>query len=103
VRSFVADAAQQSATVDRFLDELDEMAPTATNVEYPLMAKMRSASRRAVVSLSERFDTIAKNLDTNGLHTLASELVEAAKLLVREVVVTRYLTQPAEDSEPGSI
>jgi ATP synthase F0 subunit b/ATP synthase F1 delta subunit len=100
VRSFVADAAQQAATVDRFLDELDEMAPTAANVEYPLMAKMRSASRRAVVSLSDRFDSIAKDLDTKGLHTLASELVEAAKLLVREVVVTRYLTLAAEDAEP---
>ena len=63
VRSFVADAAQQSATVDRFLDELDEMAPAAAHVEYPLMAKMRSASRRAVVSLSDRFDAIAKDLD----------------------------------------
>ena len=100
VRSFVGDAAQQSATVDRFLDELDEMAPTAANVEYPLMAKMRSASRRAVVILSDRFDTIAKDLDSKGLHTLAGDLVEVAKLLVREVVVTRYLTLAAEDSEP---
>ena len=100
VRSFVADAAQQSATVDRFLDELDEMAPAAAHVEYPLMAKMRSASRLAVVSLSDRFDTIAKDLDSNGLQTLATDLVEVAKLLVREVVVTRYLTLPAEDSEP---
>ena len=100
VRSFVADAAQQSATVDRFLDELDEMAPTAANVEYPLMAKMRSASRLAVVSVSDLFDTIAKDLDGKGLHTLASDLVEVAKLLVREVVVTRYLTLAAEDAEP---
>jgi F-type H+-transporting ATPase subunit delta len=100
VRSFVADAAQQSATVDRFLDELDEMAPAAAKVEYPLMAKLRSASRRAVVTVSERLDTIAKDLDSKGLHTLASELVEAAKLLIREVVVTRYLTLAAEDAEP---
>ena len=100
VRSFVADAAQQSATVDRFLDELDEMAPAAAHVEYPLMAKMRSASRRAVVSLSDRFDAIAKDLDTKGLSNLARELVEAANLLVREVVVTRYVTLAAEDAEP---
>jgi F-type H+-transporting ATPase subunit delta len=100
VRSFVGDAAQQSATVDRFLDELDEMAPTAANVEYPLMANLRSASRRAVVAVSDRFDTIAKDLDAKGLQTLASDLVEAAKLLVREVVVTRYLTLAAEDAEP---
>jgi ATP synthase F0 subunit b/ATP synthase F1 delta subunit len=101
VRGFVADAAQQSATVDRFLDELDEMAPEAAQVEYPLMAKMRSASRRALVTVSDRFDTIAKDLDSKGLQALAGDLVEVAKLLVREVVVTRYLTLAAEDSEPG--
>lgn len=100
VRNFVADAAQQSATVDRFLDELDEMAPAAVSVEYPLMAKMRSASRQALASVSDRFDTIAKDLDANGLRTLAGELVEVANLLTREIVVTRYLTLPAEDSEP---
>ena len=48
MRNYVADAAQQSATVDRFLDELDAMAPAAADVKYPLMAKMRSASRRAL-------------------------------------------------------
>ncbi|MGA7051470.1 MAG: F0F1 ATP synthase subunit B/delta [Mycobacterium sp.] len=100
VRNFVADAAQQSATVDRFLDELDEMAPAAVSVEYPLMAKMRSASRQALASVSDRFDTIAKDLDANGLRTLAGELVEVANLLTREIVLTRYLTLPAEDSEP---
>ena len=32
VRNYVADPAQQSATVDRFLDELDAMAPAAAEV-----------------------------------------------------------------------
>jgi F-type H+-transporting ATPase subunit delta len=41
VRNYVADPAQQSSTVDRFLDELDAMAPVPANVEYPLMKKMR--------------------------------------------------------------
>ena len=100
VRNFVADAAQQSATVDRFLDELDQMAPAASHVEYPLTAKMRSASRLALVGVSDRFSTIAKDLDDNGLRGLAGELVEVAKLLARETVVTRYLTAPSEDSEP---
>ena len=45
VRGFVDDTGQQSATVDRFLDDLDAMAPSEAGVEYPVATKMRSASR----------------------------------------------------------
>ncbi|HTQ18098.1 F0F1 ATP synthase subunit B/delta [Mycobacterium sp.] len=100
VRNYVADPAQQSATVDRFLDELEAMAPEAVEVRYPLMAKMRSASRLALGELVDRFDTIAKNLDSPGLEKLAGELVSVAKLLNQEIDVTRYLTMPAEDAAP---
>ena len=100
VRNYVGDPAQQSATVDRFLDELDAMAPAAADVEYPLMAKMRSASRHALADLSDRFSTIAKSLDNRALSTVSAELVSVAKMLEREMVVTRYLTVPAEDAAP---
>ncbi len=100
VRNYVADPAHRSATVDRFLDDLDAMAPEPAEVEYPLLAKMRSASRRAVTSLSEQFGDIAKNLDNNGLSILSGELVSVAQMLDREIVVTRYLTVPAEDAAP---
>jgi ATP synthase F0 subunit b/ATP synthase F1 delta subunit len=100
VRNYVADPAQQSATVDRFLDELDAMAPAAADVEYPLMAKLRSASRHALADLSDRFSTIAKSLDNQTLSTVSAELVSVAKMLEREIVVTRYLTVPAEDAAP---
>ena len=96
----VADAEQQSATVDRFLDELDAMAPAAADVKYPLMAKMRSASRRGLKSVTDRFDTIAKDLDNQGLEKLSGELVSVAKMLDGEIVVTRYLTLPSEDAAP---
>ncbi|VBA41937.1 ATP synthase subunit b-delta [Mycobacterium innocens] len=100
VRNYVGEPAQRSATVDRFLDELDAMAPAAAEVEYPVAAKMRSASRRALQSLVDKFGTLAKGLDNDGLSTLADELVSVAKLLGREIVVTRYLTVPAEDATP---
>ena len=100
VRNYVADAEQQSATVDRFLDELDAMAPAAADVKHPLMAKMRSASRRALKSVTDRFDTIAKDLDNQGLEKLSGELVSVAKMLDGEIVVTRYLTLPSEDAAP---
>ncbi|SPM35628.1 F0F1 ATP synthase subunit delta [Mycobacterium rhizamassiliense] len=100
VRNYVADATQQAATVDRFLDELDAMAPAAADVKYPLMARVRSASRRALKSVTDRFDTIAKDLDVQGLEKLAAELVPVAKMLNGEIVVTRYLTLPSEDAAP---
>jgi ATP synthase F0 subunit b/ATP synthase F1 delta subunit len=100
VRNYVADAEQQSATVDRFLDELDDMAPAAAEVQYPLLTKMRSASRLALVDLSDRFSDLAKDLDNNGLTTLSGELVSVAQMLDHESVVTRYLTLPAEDAAP---
>ena len=100
VRNYVADAEQQSATVDRFLDDLEAMAPAPAEVAYPLLTKMRSASRYALGSLSDRFGTIAKNLDNKALSTLSSELVAVAKMLDSEIVVTRYLTVPAEDAAP---
>ncbi|HEX3679688.1 MAG TPA: F0F1 ATP synthase subunit B/delta, partial [Galbitalea sp.] len=88
------------STVDRLLDELDAMAPAAADVKYPLMAKMRSASRRALKSVTDRFDAIAKDLDVPGLEKLSRELVSVAKLLDGEIVVTRYLTLPSEDAAP---
>jgi ATP synthase F0 subunit b/ATP synthase F1 delta subunit len=100
VRNYVADSEQQSATVDRFLDELDEMAPSPADVQYPLMTKMRSSSRVALGNVLDKFSTIAKDLDNKGLSELSSELVQVAQMLDREIVVTRYLTVPAEDAAP---
>jgi F-type H+-transporting ATPase subunit delta len=100
VRDHVADPARQSATVDRFLDELDAMAPSAADVKYPVLGRMRTSSRQALTSLLERFDEIAPDLDDNGLAALADELASVAKLLDGELVVTRYLTQPTEDATP---
>ena len=100
VRGYVADSAQQSATVDRFLDDLDAMAPSEADVQYPIAEKMRSASRLALDNLMKRFGEIAKDLDDSGLSTLADELTSVAGLLDRETVVTRYLTMPAEDAAP---
>jgi ATP synthase F0 subunit b/ATP synthase F1 delta subunit len=100
VRNYVADADQQSATVDRLLDELDAMAPAAADVKDPLAAKMRSASRQALKTFTDRFDSIAKDLDNQGLEKLSGELVSVAKMLDGEIVVTRYLTLPSEDAAP---
>jgi F-type H+-transporting ATPase subunit b/F-type H+-transporting ATPase subunit delta len=100
VRDHVADPAQQAATVDRVLDDLDAMAPSEADVQYPVLAKMRSASRVALTSLMTRFDSIAAGLDDQGLSGFADDLTSVAALLDREAVVTRYLTMPAEEAAP---
>ncbi len=100
VREHVDDPEQQSATVDRFLDELDAMAPSEAEIQYPVLSKMRSASREALSSVLDKFDGAVKNADDDALSTLADELASFAKLLDREVVVTRYLSQPSDDPAP---
>jgi ATP synthase F0 subunit b/ATP synthase F1 delta subunit len=100
VRGYVDDSAQQSATVDRFLDELDAMAPSEAEIHYPVLGSVRSASRQALTDLMDRFGEIAEDLDDTALTTLADELVSVAQLLTHEVVVTRYIATRAEDSTP---
>src|SRR5574337_1113624 len=100
VRNHVADPARQSATVDRFLDELDAMAPKPADpadIEPPVLARMRSTSRQAMDGVLQGFGAVADGLDDQGLSGLADDLSAVAKLLNRETVVTRYLTVPSDD------
>lgn len=100
VRGYVADPAQQSGTVDRFLDDLDEMAPSTAEIQYPVAARMRSASRAALIRLRDGLGDTTEGLDDDALSKLADDLTSVAGLLIREPVVTRYLTVPADDASP---
>ena len=71
VRNFVSDPAEQSATVDRFLDDLDEMAPSTTVFEDAVTAKLRAASRVSRrPTWSRQFDGFVAGLDVDGLTAL---------------------------------
>ncbi|HZA11253.1 F0F1 ATP synthase subunit B/delta [Mycobacterium sp.] len=100
VRDHVADEKNQSATVDRFLDELDAMAPSEINIEDAATAKLRSASRDALRALVERFDEVTADLDESALSSLADDLVAVTKLLSREAILTRHLADPSNDPAP---
>lgn len=100
VRDHVADPQRQSATVDRFLDELDAMAPKSVEVESPILARMRSASRQALAGLLDKFGEVAGGLDEQGLSALAGDLTGVAEVLQRESVVTRHLTVPTDEAAP---
>lgn len=104
VRAHVADSAAQSATVDRFLDELEAMAPsgsaTATSAELGATLNLRAASRDALAAVVDKFGEVTGGLDADGLTALADDLSSVAKLLIEETVLTRHLAQPSDDTEP---
>jgi F-type H+-transporting ATPase subunit delta len=100
VRNFVSDPSEQTATVDRFLAELDEMAPSSTVFTDAATAKLRAASRESVINVVERFDAIVADLDPDALTTLANDLASTAKLLRSEVVVARHLAEPSSGAGP---
>jgi ATP synthase F0 subunit b/ATP synthase F1 delta subunit len=99
VRAHVSDPAAQAATVDRFLDELDQMAPSSAVIETGAYARLRAASRAARVALTHEFDDVAGNLKSPGLSTLADELGSVVSLLVAEPTLTRHLTEHNDDAD----
>lgn len=101
VRDQVSDRQEQSATVDRFLDDLDAMAPSkAAVLEDPATTRMRSASRKALCTLVDRFDEVAHALDGHELSSLSDDLAAVADLLTRQTSLTRHLADPADDPAP---
>jgi F-type H+-transporting ATPase subunit delta len=99
VRAHIAEPGAQSATVDRFLDELDQMAPSSAVIETGASVRLRAASRAALATLTNEFDDVASNLRSPGLTTLADELGSVVTLLVAEPTLTRHLTEHNDDAE----
>jgi len=98
VRVHVSDPQARSATVDRFLDELESMAPAAFAPEIG-NSGMRSASRDAQVALVERFGSMATSLTGEQLSTLSGELASVAELLLREPILARHLAEASGETE----
>ncbi|MGB8407248.1 MAG: F0F1 ATP synthase subunit B/delta [Mycobacterium sp.] len=100
VRQHLADSAAQSDTVERFLDELEQMAPSAAEVGTHAELKLRAASRESRAALVGKFDTTTAGLDPAALTTLSDELAMVARLLLSEVNLDRHLAEPADDPAP---
>jgi F-type H+-transporting ATPase subunit delta len=97
VREHVSDPDARSATVDRFIDELDAMAPSEAVIEDRATARLRSASRESLAALVTRFDEVTADLGADQLSSVAEDLASVAKLLARETILTRHLADPADD------
>jgi F-type H+-transporting ATPase subunit delta len=97
VRAHVSDSAAQSATVDRFLADLDEMAPSTAVIETGASARLRAASRQSLSVLDAEFDDVAGRLREPGLTTLADELGSVVRLLIAEPALVKHLAEPTDD------
>jgi F-type H+-transporting ATPase subunit delta len=97
VKDHVSDADAQSATVDRFIDELDAMAPSDTVIEDRATARLRSASRESLAALVNKFDELTADLGADQLSSVADDLASVAKLLASESILTRHLADPADN------
>lgn len=98
VREFVSDPSERSATVDRFLTELDEMAPSSTVFTDAATAKLRAASRDSITKVVERFDETVASGDADALTGLSDDLASVVKLLRAEAMLARHLADPSSDS-----
>ena len=97
VNEHVSDADAQSATVDRFIDELDAMAPSEAVIADRATARLRAASRESLATLVEKFDEVTADLGPDQLSSVADDLASVTNLLARESVLTRHLADPADD------
>jgi ATP synthase F0 subunit b len=97
VRAYVSDEQAQSATVDRFLDELDSMAPAAFAPESG--SDLRSASREAQAAVVEKFDSVSSELSADALSTLSDDLASVAGLLIAEPILARHLAESSGETD----
>ncbi len=105
VRQHVSDASRQSATVDRFLDELDAMAPSEVVIADSVGAELRATSRDSLDAVVARFDELTSNVAADRLTTVASDLTSFAKLLRSEAVLAKCFSEPADagDGKAGLV
>jgi len=88
------------ATVDRFIDELDAMAPSEAVISDGATARLRAASRESLATLVRKFDQATTDLGADQLSSVAEDLASVTSLLARESVLTRHLADPADDPTP---
>jgi F-type H+-transporting ATPase subunit delta len=99
VREHVSDEGRQSATVDRFLDELDAMAPSEAAIDDAVGARLRATSRESLNAVVARLEELTDGADAGGLTSLADDLVAVTKLLRAETVLAKHLSESTDNSE----
>lgn len=106
VRSHLANPANQSQTIDKVIDDLDQMAgrdddaagiPTSADIVG--LRSLRASSRDAAHAIAADFDTQAVGLDGAALTTGADDLTSALVFLDDNPVLRKRLTEDDENPE----
>ena len=100
VRAHVDDPAAQSATVDRFLDELDAMAPSSAVLAGGRHAESAGGQPRCAGRTRPQVRPGGRRTRRRRIDTLADDLTRVAKLLIGEPVLNKHLAEPTETAAP---
>ncbi|MFW0790884.1 F0F1 ATP synthase subunit B/delta [Gordonia sp. CPCC 205333] len=106
VRAKLADPAEQSASVDRLIDELSAMSGSGrpdtavpTSADLVGLHGMRASSRDAAQAVSREFGSVTAGLDSAALTSLGGELAQVVALLNSEPVLRKKLAEPSDAAE----
>nr|WP_068524657.1 F0F1 ATP synthase subunit B/delta [Tsukamurella tyrosinosolvens]KZL97271.1 ATP synthase F0F1 subunit delta [Tsukamurella tyrosinosolvens] len=104
VRDHLSDPANQSASVDRSLAELESMTQGADEVRVTESDRigtrsLRAASRDAVRQLAAGFDQRTAGLDQAALARVADDLADVVNVLNEQPVLRKHLAESAEAPE----
>ncbi|GAB3133458.1 F0F1 ATP synthase subunit B/delta [Tsukamurella serpentis] len=104
VRGYLADPANQSSSVDRALDELEQMTQGADEVRVTESDRigtrsMRASSRESVRALSAGFDQRIAAGDDAALARTADDLADVVNVLNQQPVLRKHLTESSDAPE----
>ncbi|VFA90529.1 ATP synthase subunit b-delta [Gordonia paraffinivorans] len=98
VRGHLSDSSAQAASIDRVIGELEQMASSASNT-VPSSAKlvglhsMRAASRDSALAVADKFDELAKDLDSAALTAAGDDLTAVVNFLGDNPVLRKRLVE----------
>ncbi|BDH56372.1 F0F1 ATP synthase subunit B/delta [Tsukamurella sp. PLM1] len=104
VRGHLADPANQSKSVDRALDELEQMTQGAdetrvTEADRIGSRSMRASSRESIRALAAGFDQRTASIDDAALARTADDLADVVNVLNEQPVLRKHLAESSDSPE----
>ncbi len=106
VRRHLSSADNQSAAIDRAINELDGMAAGQADSSVPASSELiglhslHATSRDAARAVGAEFESAAKDLDAQALTSASEEMASVIKFLLDNPVLRKKLTED-EDNDAG--
>ncbi|MGV9673094.1 F0F1 ATP synthase subunit B/delta [Gordonia sp. NPDC003504] len=105
VRKHLATADNQTATIDRVIDELEQMASKDSTSAVPPSSELiglhslHATSRDAARTIAHEFDSVAADLDSAALTSASEDLYQVISFLLKNPVLRKKLTEDEENPE----